>query len=57
MDATKINRLTSSNDHNMENNNNPTTTEISMSLLRREGPLAQHLANKLSIVANTNALM
>jgi hypothetical protein len=52
MDTSKNNLLTTFNNQNMDNN-----TEISMSLNRRDCPLAQQLTNKLSIVANTNALM
>ncbi len=36
---------------------NNTGEHTSMSLNRRDGPLAQELANKLSIVANTNPSM
>jgi hypothetical protein len=53
MDTSKNNLLTTFNNQNMDNNN----TEISISLNRRDCPLAQQLTNKLSIVANTNALM
>jgi hypothetical protein len=56
MDTSKMNLLASINDQNMERNidNN---TEASMLINRRDGPLAPQLANKLSIVTNTNALM
>ena len=56
MDTSKMNLLTSINDQTMERNvdNN---TEASILINRRDGPLVQQFANKLSIVANTNALM
>lgn len=38
----------------MDNNTDESTSVLHN---RREGPLAQELANKLSIVANTNTLM
>ncbi len=42
----------------MERNTDNNTGEYtSMILNRRDGPLAQELANKLSIVANTNTSM
>lgn len=52
MDTSKINLLTSLNDQNMDTN-----TEASTFLNRRDGPLAQQLANKLFIVTNTNSSM
>ncbi|CAF3680836.1 unnamed protein product [Rotaria sordida] len=68
MDTSKVNLLssTSLNDAHKtpvsslintsmgDDNNNNTNEYASMSLNRRDGPLAQKLANKLSIVANTN---
>ena len=58
MDASKMSLLTSTsrNDSSMERNIE-SNSESSIMITRRDGPLAQQLANKLSIVANTNSSM